>query len=91
MLKRKRADRESHDEVVIDQNDIAKSHSYVGVMNERLTRDKGQVKVAFAVDTDGHQRWQVARARGIEHAQCRFDVSVCFLVSFVVYRFGFVI
>jgi hypothetical protein len=56
---RQRIDNGTSAEVVIDQNDIAKSHSYVGVMNERLTRDVGQGKVAFAVDTDGQQHWQV--------------------------------
>ncbi len=58
VLMRKRAADNSSSEVVIDQNEIAKKHSYVGVMNERLSRDSGHVKVAFAVDTDGHQRWQ---------------------------------
>jgi protease II len=56
---RKRVGNDSREEIVIDQNDIAKRHRYVGVMNERVSRDEGQVKVAFAVDTDGHQRWQV--------------------------------
>ena len=59
VLMRKRINNESREEIVIDQNDIAKNHRYVGVMNERMSRDDGQVKVAFAVDTDGHQRWQV--------------------------------
>lgn len=63
VLMRKRADNSSRDEVVVDQNDIALSHSYVGVVNERVTRDSGQVRVAFAVDTEGCQRWQVMKPR----------------------------
>jgi hypothetical protein len=59
VLMRKRVGHDLSSEVVIDQNEIAKKHSYVGVMNERLSRDSSHGKVAFAVDTDGHQRWQV--------------------------------
>jgi hypothetical protein len=72
---RRRADDECCDEIVIDQNDIAKSHSYVGVMNERITRDSEQRMVAFAVDTDGHQRWQVMLAHRNDQARC-FDVAI---------------
>ena len=68
---RQRVDNYAAAEVVIDHNDIAKSHSYVGVMNERLSRDSGQSKVAFAVDTDGQQRWQVSED------VCFWCVSAC--------------
>lgn len=60
---RRRVGNHLSSEAVIDQNDIAKKHSYVGVMNERLSRDSSHSKVAFAVDTDGHQRWQVICTR----------------------------
>jgi protease II len=66
---RKRVGNDSSSDVVIDQNDIAKSHSYVGVMNERLSRDSGQTKVAFAVDTDGRQLWQVSVRRLCEQVR----------------------
>jgi hypothetical protein len=83
MLMRKRVDKDSCDEIVIDQNEIAKNHSYVGVMNERVSRDSDQARVAFAVDTDGHQRWEVmpccrpaAFIRTLHNFECKLQVWV---------------